>query len=348
MTSVNDIPGAIAPLDNAAMARARQRLDSLVKPPGSLGRLETLAIQLAGIRGSDRPLQFPQKEIVVMAADHGVWQEGITPSPQVVTAIQANNILRGVAGVNVMAKTAGARVTLVDTGIIGGPVAGAVDCHQGQGSANIAVGPAMNRAQAEAIILWSVRWVAAQVAQGLDLLGVGELGMGNTTPAAAVICAVTGQPPEEVVGLGANLPPEQLGHKVAVVQRALATNQPDAQDGIAILAAVGGFELAAMSGAILGAAAAGIPVVLDGYLSYASALAACLIAPAARDYLIPSHRSAERGSQLALAHLQLRPYLDLSMRLGEGSGAALAFTLVDAACAMHNDMATLAECNIQL
>lgn len=348
MKSVNDIPEAIAPLDSAAMARAQQRLDSLVKPPGSMGRLESLAVQLAGIRGSERALALPQKEIVVMAADHGVWEEGVTPSPQVVTAIQANNILRGVAGVNAMAKTAGARVTLVDTGIIGGPVAGAVNGHQGQGSGNIARGPAMPRAQAEQIILWSARWVAEQAANGLDLLGVGELGMGNTTPAAAVICAITGQPPEEVVGFGANLPPEQLAHKVAVVRRALATNAPDAQDGLGVLAAVGGFDLAAMSGAILGAAAAGIPVVLDGYLSYASALAACLIAPAARDYLIPSHTSAERGSQIALAHLDLQPYLDLAMRLGEGSGAALAFTLVDAACAMHNEMATLAECNIQL
>ncbi|QCR36203.1 nicotinate-nucleotide--dimethylbenzimidazole phosphoribosyltransferase [Nissabacter sp. SGAir0207] len=348
MNSVNDILNAIAPPDRAAMAQAQTRLDALVKPPGSLGRLEALAVQLAGIRGSGRPLQFPQKEIVVMAADHGVWQEGITPSPQVVTAIQAGNILRGVAGVNAMAKIAGAAVTLVDTGIIGGPVPGAVACHQGEGSGNIARGPAMTREQAEQLLLWGANWVAERVAQGLTVLGVGELGMGNTTPAAAVIAAITGQPPEQVAGLGANLPPTQLGHKVAVIEQALAINRPQANDGLEVLAKVGGFDLVAMSGAMLGAAAAGIPVVLDGFLSYASALAACQIAPAVWAYLIPSHTSAERGSQIALTHLRLQPYLDLSLRLGEGSGAALAFNLIDAACAMHNEMATLAECNIAL
>lgn len=336
------------PLPDAnAAARAAAHLDGLVKPVGSLGRLEHLAIQLAAIVG-DNPLVFPSKEIMVMAADHGVWQEGVTPSPQVITAIQALNIIQGKAGVSVLARSAGAQVSLIDCGILGADIPGAISHKVAQGSGNIATGPAMRREQAESLLIWCAERVIAKAESGLSLLAVGELGMANTTPAAAMVAVLTGTAPQQTVGLGANLPRERLAHKIAVVERAIAVNQPDADDALDVIAKVGGFELVAMTGAILGAAAAGIPLVLDGFLSYASALAACQLAPAVKPYLIPSHISAEQGAAIALEALGLQPYFDLSLRLGEGSGAALALPLIDAACAIHNQMATLAESNIEL
>ena len=184
--------------------------------------------------------------------------------------------------------------------------------------------------------------------QGVTLFGVGELGMANTTPAAAVVSVLTGSDPEAVVGIGANLPHSQLHHKVDVVRRAIALNQPDANNGLDVLAKVGGFDLLGMTGVMLGAASCGLPVVLDGFLSYASALAACRIAPAVKPYLIPSHYSAEKGARIALEHLQLVPYLNMEMRLGEGSGAAMAMHIVESACAMHNHMGSLADSNIIL
>ncbi|MFO6297805.1 nicotinate-nucleotide--dimethylbenzimidazole phosphoribosyltransferase [Rahnella selenatireducens] len=347
MASLANIIRQIAKPDAEAARAAAERLDSLVKPLGSLGRLEQLAVQLASIRGK-APLKFPSKEILVMAADHGVWHEGVTPSPQVVTAIQAVNIVQGKAGVSVLARNAGAQVTLVDCGILGPDIPGTLNHKVAQGTGNIVTSPAMTREQAESLLVWSAERVIAKAESGLSLLAVGELGMANTTPAAAMVAVLTGAAPAQTVGLGANLPPERLTHKISVVEKALAVNQPDASDALDVMAKVGGFELVGMAGAMIGAAAAGIPVVLDGFLSYASALAACQMAPALKPYLIPSHLSAEQGATIALEALGLQPYFDLSLRLGEGSGAALALPLIDAACAIHNEMATLAECQITL
>lgn len=347
MASLENIIRQIVAPDAVAEQRAAQRLDSLVKPVGSLGRLEQLAIQLAGIRGNYR-LNFPSKEVLVMAADHGVWNEGVTPSPQAVTAIQALNIIQGKAGISVLARAAGAQVTLVDCGIIGADIPGALSHKIGQGTGNIATGPAMSREQAEALLVWSAERVIAKAEGGLSLLAIGELGMANTTPAAAMLAVLTGATPAQTVGLGANLPPERLAHKISVVEKAIAVNRPNPQDALDVMAKVGGFELVAMAGAMIGASAAGIPLVLDGFLSYSSALAACQMAPAVKPYLIPSHLSAEQGATLALKALGLQPYFDLNLRLGEGSGAALALPLIDAACAIHNEMATLAECQIVL
>ena len=275
METLSALLAAIPQPDVAGMARAQQHIDGLLKPPGSLGRLETLAVQLAGLPGLQGQLALAEKAIVVMCADHGVWHEGVTPSPQGVTAIHAGNMVRGNTG-------------------------------------------------------------------------VGELGMANTTPAAATISVLTGSDPDAVVGCGANLPLAQRGHKVAVVRQAIAHNQPNPADGLDVLAKVGGYDLVGMTGVILGAASCGLPVVLDGFLSYASALAACRMAPSAHPYLIPSHLSAEKGAQIALDALGLRPYLDMDMRLGEGSGAALAMHLLDAASVMYNQMGTLAQSNIVL
>lgn len=329
------------------MARAKIRLDGLLKPPGSLGRLEQLAIQLAGMRGLYRH-HVDRKQIIVMAADHGVYDEGVAVSPREVTVVQALNMVKGITGVCVLAANAGAEVKIVDVGIESETLPGVLDMKVARGSGNIACEAAMTRQQAEDLLFASAKLTLQQAADGVKVFGVGELGMANTTPAAAMVSVFTDSDPQLVVGIGANFPSKQLHHKEAVVRRAIETNQPDGSDGIDVLAKVGGFDLVGMTGVMLGAAAAGLPVVLDGFLSYASALAACRIAPSVREYLIPSHLSAEKGAVIALQHLQLEPYLHMEMRLGEGSGAALAMNLVDAACAMYNNMGLLAESNIEL
>ncbi|WP_145535493.1 nicotinate-nucleotide--dimethylbenzimidazole phosphoribosyltransferase [Yersinia thracica] len=347
MQTLSSILRTIGPLDSRAMSRAKARLDGLLKPCGSLGRLEQLAIQLAGMRGLYGH-QVDRKQIIVMAADHGVFAEGVAISPRAVTMIQALNMVKGVTGVCVLATNAGAEVKIVDVGIDSDTLPGVIDMKVARGSGNIAREAAMTRQQAEELLVASATLALQQAADGVKVFGVGELGIANTTPAAAMVSVFTDSDPQSVVGIGANFPGEQLHHKIAVVRRAIETNQPDGSDGIDVLAKVGGFDLVGMTGVMLGAAAAGLPVVLDGFLSYASALAACRIEPKVRDYLIPSHLSAEKGAVIALNHLQLEPYLQMDMRLGEGSGAALAMHLVDAACAMYNNMGSLAESNIEL
>ncbi|MCG8706842.1 nicotinate-nucleotide--dimethylbenzimidazole phosphoribosyltransferase [Brenneria sp. 4F2] len=346
-SALSSLIDAIQPVDRAAMQRTAVHLDGLLKPLGSLGRLEQLAIQLAGMRGLAEH-QVARKQIIVMAADHGVYEEGVAISPRAVTAIQAANMVKGITGVCVLAANAGAEVKVVDVGIDSEPLPGVLNMKVARGSGNIAREAAMTHRQAEELLFACAQLTRRQAAAGVRVFGVGELGMANTTPAAAIISVLTDQDPNEVVGIGANFPSERLHHKVSVVRQAIAVNQPNARDGIDVLAKVGGFDLAGMTGVMLGAAAAGLPVVLDGFLSYASALAACRIAPQVRDYLIPSHFSAEKGAMIALQHLQMEPYLQLGMRLGEGSGAALAMHLVDAACAMHNNMGQLSDSNIVL
>ncbi|EQA5339933.1 nicotinate-nucleotide--dimethylbenzimidazole phosphoribosyltransferase [Klebsiella pneumoniae] len=321
METLSALLAAIPQPDVAAMARAQQHIDGLLKPPGSLGRLETLAVQLAGLPGLQGQLALAEKAIVVMCADHGVC---------------------------VLAAQAGARVQVVDVGIDADPLPGLINLKVARGSGNIARTAAMSRQQAETVLLASMHLTRQLAADGVKAFGVGELGMANTTPAAATISVLTGSDPDAVVGCGANLPLAQRGHKVAVVRQAIAHNQPNPADGLDVLAKVGGYDLVGMTGVILGAASCGLPVVLDGFLSYASALAACRMAPSAHPYLIPSHLSAEKGAQIALDALGLRPYLDMDMRLGEGSGAALAMHLLDAASVMYNQMGTLAQSNIVL
>ena len=348
MQTLATILAAIPAPDEGGMRRAQQHLNGLLKPVGSLGRLESLAVQLAGMPGLKGELRVDEKALIVLCADHGVWQEGVTVSPKAVTAIQAANMVQANTGVCVLAAQAGAKVHVLDVGIDADLISGLINMKVARGSGNIATGPAMSGEQAEAVLLSTVRYTRQLAAQGVKLFGVGELGMANTTPAAAVVSVLTGSAPQAVVGLGANLPESRLDHKVQVVSRALAVNQPDAADGLDVLAKVGGYDLLGMTGVIVGAASCGLPVVLDGFLSYASALAACRIAPQAKPYLIPSHLSAEKGARIALAALGLEPYLLMEMRLGEGSGAALAMPLVDAACAIYNQMGTLAGSNIVL
>jgi nicotinate-nucleotide--dimethylbenzimidazole phosphoribosyltransferase len=339
---------AIPALDSAAMAQAQRHLDGLLKPPGSLGRLEALAMQLAGMPGLKGKPHVGQKAILVMCADHGVWQEGVAISPQVVTAIQTANMTRHNTGVCVLAAQAGAAVHVIDVGIDADPIPNVVNMKVARGSGNIARGAAMTTQQAQELLLETIRYTRNLAEQGVTLFGVGELGMANTTPAAAIVSVLTGADPKEAVGIGANFPHAQLAHKVEVVRQAIAVNKPDAADGLDVLAKVGGFDLVGMTGVMLGAASCGLPVVLDGFLSYASALAACRIAPEVKPYLIPSHLSAEKGARIALESLQLQPYLNMEMRLGEGSGAAMGMQIVESACAIYNKMGTLAESNIVL
>ena len=348
MQTLTSLLRAIPLPDSAAMLRAQQHIDGLLKPPGSLGRLESLAVQLAGMPGLKGVPHVNGKAMLVMCADHGVWDEGVAVSPKVVTAIQAANMTRGTTGVCVLAAQAGAKVHVIDVGSDAEPIPGVGNLRVARGCGNIAEGPAMSRSQAEELLLEVIRYTHELAKDGVTLFGVGELGMANTTPAAAIVSVLTGSDAEEVVGIGANLPLSRVGNKVDVVRRAIAVNQPDRHDGVDVLAKVGGFDLVGMAGVMLGAASCGLPVVLDGFLSYSAALAACQIAPQIKPYLIPSHFSAEKGARTALAHLELDPYLNMGMRLGEGSGAALAMPIVEAACAMYNNMGQLAASNIVL
>lgn len=348
MQTLSSLLHAIPSPDSAAMLRAQQHIDGLLKPPGSLGRLESLAVQLAGMPGLKGVPHVGGKAMLVMCADHGVWDEGVAVSPKIVTAIQADNMTRGTTGVCVLAAQAGAKVHVIDVGIDAEPIPGVVNMRVARGCGNIAQGPAMRRSQAEELLLEVIRYTRELANDGVTLFGVGELGMANTTPAAAIVSVLTGSDAEDVVGIGANLPLSRVGNKVDVVRRAIAVNQPDSRDGIDVLAKVGGFDLVGIAGVMLGAASCGLPVILDGFLSYSAALAACQIAPEIKPYLIPSHFSAEKGARTALAHLELEPYLNMGMRLGEGSGAALAMPIVEAACAMYSNMGQLAASNIVL
>lgn len=336
---------AVAPPDEAAMAMARARQARLAKPPGSLGRLEELSVQLAGITGrTDNRLE--KKELLVFAADNGVVAEGVSSAPPSVTLRQAVNLTRGKTGASVLASRFGCTVTVVDVGIDAGAEAldaAVLDRKVARGTGNIARGPAMTRTQALTALL-----AGAELARRSDAgaLGVGEMGIGNTTTSAAVLAALLSAPPEAVTGRGGGLTDAAFQKKRRVVARAIEINRPDRDDPVDVLGKVGGFDLAAMCGAFLGAAAARKPVVIDGFISAVAALCALRLCPAIRGYLIPSHASAEPGFVRAMEALELRPVLMLDMRLGEGSGCPLAFQILDAACAVMNDMATFEEAGI--
>jgi len=338
---------AIAPPPADRAAQAQRHLDSLTKPPGSLGRLEELARRLVEIRGGAAPA-VERPVIFTFAGDHGVVEEGVSAYPQVVTAQMVENFLRGGAGVNVLARQAGARVVVADLGVAT-PLsarAGLVSRRVADGTRNIARGPAMTREQAVAAIEVGAELAEAVIADGADLLGLGEMGIGNTTPASAVTAAVTGAPVEAVTGRGTGIDDATWRRKVEVVGRALARNRPDRADGLDVLAGVGGFEIGGLAGVVLAGAAHRVPVALDGFVATAAGLIAVAIAPAARHFLFASHRSVEPGHAVALRHLGLEPYLDLGMRLGEGTGAALFVHLARAAARLYTDMATFKSAGV--
>jgi nicotinate-nucleotide--dimethylbenzimidazole phosphoribosyltransferase len=337
----------IKPLDEKAMAAARARQDTLTKPLGSLGRLEELSIKLAGIRGEPIP-SINHKAIVTMAADHGVVAEGVSAYPQTVTPQMVLNFLRGGAGINVLARHVGARIIVVDMGVASDiePHTALVSRKIACGTQNMARGPAMTREQAIRSIEIGLEIVKEEVKKGLDIVGTGDMGIGNTTPSSAIAAAITGEKVEKVTGRGTGIDDKQLTHKVEVIERALEVNKPNADDAIDVLAKVGGFEIGGLCGVILGAAAHRIPVVIDGFVSGAAALIAVGLSPTAKDYLIASHCSVEIGHKAILKYLGLKPILDLELRLGEGTGAALGIFLVEAAAKVLAEMATFAEAGV--
>jgi len=345
--TISALVASIRPPDPRAALAAQQRLDALTKPPGSLGRLEELAVRLAMLSGRAPTVERPV--IFTFAADHGVAVEGVSAYPQSVTTQMLENFVAGGAAINVLARQAGARLVVADFGVVG-PVATAGGFHsrrRGSGTANMTAGPAMSRADAVAAIEDGAGLCEAVLgADEADLIGIGEMGIANTTAASALAAALTGTDPVRVTGSGTGIDAGAVARKVDVIRRALAVNRPDPHDPVDVLAKVGGFEIAGLVGVILAAAARRTPVALDGFISGAAALVAAHLAPDATHALFASHVSAEPGHRVILDALGLRPYLDLGMRLGEGTGAALFVHLARAAARVASEMATFKSAGV--
>jgi len=334
-------------LDEGAMAAAKERLDRLTKPVGSLGRLEELGIRLAGIAGVVPP-PIPSRPVVVVAAcDHGVVDEGVTPWPRDVTAQMVANFLEGGAAVNALSREVGASVVVVDAGVASPLPAHPwlADVAVRRVTGNIASEPAFSRDEAAALVEAGRKVARSLAAYGIDLLATGDMGIGNTTPSAAVVAAVTGRSPQEVTGRGTGIDDVSLARKIAVVERALARSGPP-RDGIGVLAELGGGEIAVIAGVVLGAAEVRVPVIADGVISLAGVLVASLLDPAALGVVVAGHRSTEPGASAALDHLGLKPLLDLDLRLGEGTGATLAIPLVRSAARVLSEMATFESAGV--
>lgn len=337
---------AVRRTDPEAEERAWARLDQLTKPPRSLGRLEELAAKVARIQRTDRPAAA-RKAILLMAGDHGVVAEGVSPFPQDVTWQMVANFSAGGAAINQLAEAVGAEVRVTDVGVATDIDFDGVRVRKvARGTANMALGPAMTREECAQAVLVGVEAAREAAEEGFTLLGTGEMGIGNTTPASALTSVFAGVDPRSVVGRGTGLDDAGVVRKAEVIRRACSVNRVDELDPLGILSAVGGLEIAALAGVVIGAAQEGVCVVSDGFISGAATLAAVALCPAARDYVLPSHLSAEPGHAVVLDALELAPVLALDMRLGEGTGAALAMGIIDAACRMLAGMATFAEAGV--
>jgi nicotinate-nucleotide--dimethylbenzimidazole phosphoribosyltransferase len=351
MEIFSETVSTIIPQDVSWRKRGRQRLDQLVMPHWALGRLMDLAVDLAGMTRSLNPV-VRRKVIVIMAADHGVVDEGVSKYPRDVTWQMVENFVRRGAGINALAAQAGADVRVVDMGVAKGM--GELACSGSilsmplaQGTANMALGPAMTREQAVSSIENGIRVARRMIGEeGYDLIGVGEMGIGNTTPSSAIITVFSGASAFDTTGPGTGIDDGQMCHKIEVIERAIQMNRPDPEDGLDVLAKIGGFEIGGIAGVILGAAALQKPVLVDGLITTAGALIARSLAPASADYMIAAHRSAEKGHILALRRLGREPLLDLGLRLGEGTGAALAMNLVEAAVRILTDVSTFSEAGV--
>ncbi len=345
MTVLEKTISNISGQDPAIRAKAKERLDQLIMPHWALGRLLDLALDLAGMTGTTSPA-VARRKIVTMAGDHGIAATGVSLFPQEVTVQMAQGVIAGVAGVNVLARQSKTEVVLVDMGIAAEldekTAAAVINCKIAHGTNNFAEGPAMSRDQAVQALEAGIE-VAIDLAEETDVFGTGELGIGNTTPSSAIVATLCGIPVADAVGRGTGLDDEQLQRKVKVIEDALILNQPDPSDPLDVLAKVGGFEIAGIAGLILGAALLRKPVVVDGFISTAAALVAARLAPACCDFMISAHRSVEKGQVAALQALGKEPFLDLNFRLGEGTGAAVAMNLVEAAVALLTEMATFEE-----
>lgn len=337
----------IPPVDQACAQQAAARQERLTKPPGSLGRLEQLSIQLAGIKADPRP-SAERKAVIVMAADHGVTREGVSAYPSEVTAQMVLNFLRGGAAINVLARQAGARVTVVDIGVDYdfAPLPGLVSRKVARGTRNILQGPAMTPAEAQQALQVGMDVLAEEATRGLDLVASGDMGIGNTTPSAAIAAVLTGLPVAQVTGRGTGVDDAGLAHKVSIIEQAIAVNRPNPADALDVLRKLGGLEIAGLAGVMIGAASRRIPIVVDGFISTAAAMIAVGLLPQVKPFLVSAHRSVEIGHRAMLAHLGLEPLLDLNLRLGEGTGAVLAFPLLEASTRILREMATFDEAGV--
>jgi len=347
MDKIQQVIADIKPLDEKVLAEARTRQDNLTKPRGSLGQLESLSIQVAGIKGILRP-KIVHKVIFTLAGDHGVTEEGVSAYPPEVTPQMIYNFLRGGAGINVLARHVGARVVVADIG-----VASILQTHPelkdkkvAMGTQNMAKGPAMSREEAHRSIEAGIELVEEELSKGMDILGTGDMGIGNTTPSSAIAAVITGADAAKVTGRGTGLDDEGWKRKVEVIQKTLDLNRPDPKDPIDVLSKVGGFEIGGIAGVILAGARYKIPVVIDGFISGAAALIATSLAPQVKPYLIAAHQSMEQGHRIILEHLGLKPLLNLDLRLGEGTGAALSIFLAEASVKLLGEMATFGEANV--
>lgn len=338
---IADVVSQIEPLDKNAMKIAKERQDFLTKPRESLGILEDLSVKIAGITGNPRP-KIEEKVIITLAGDHGVVEEGVSAYPKEVTPQMVLNFLGGGAGINVLARHIGARVAVADIGV-------AVDLNPhpdlivrkiAYGTKNMTKGSAMTREEAEKSIEAGIEIFEEELRKGLSIVGTGDMGIGNTTPSSAIVAAITGKEVRKVTGRGTGVDDSTFENKVKIIERALEVNKPDPNDPLDVLAKVGGFEIGGLAGVILAGAKNRIPVVIDGFISGGAALIATGLAPMAKDYLIASHQSVEAGHRIMLEHMELRPLLNLNLRLGEGTGATFGISLAEAAVKILNEMAT--------
>jgi nicotinate-nucleotide--dimethylbenzimidazole phosphoribosyltransferase len=347
MNLLTETLNAIEPVDPALLQQAQSLLDNKTKPLGSLGRLEEFARRFAAIRGDLSP-DTSRKVIFTFAGDHGVVEEGVSAFPREVTPQMVYNFLRGGAGVNVLARHAGAEVRVVDIGVDHdfAPVAGLISRKVARGTKNFAKGPAMTREQALAAIGVGIELARQAAAEGVAMVGTGEMGIGNTTPSSAIISALSGKPVREVTHRGTGINDAALANKIRVIEQGLTVNRPDTGDPLDVLAKVGGLEIAGIAGLVLGCAACRIPVVSDGFISTAGALIASELHPAVKDYLFAAHQSVEIGHRFMMERIGIEPILDLGMRLGEGTGAALAMMLIEGGVKILGEMATFAQAGV--
>lgn len=347
MSKIDKVIAAIKPIDPALLKKAQERLDNLTKPRGSLGRLEEAAKRIVAITGKEKP-SLTQKVIFTLAGDHGVAKQGVSAFPQEVTSQMVENFLAGGAGINVLSRHVGARVVVVDIG-----VAADIPARQGlvirkvaYGTKDMSSGPAMTREEAIKAIETGMDIVEEEFKKGVDIVGTGDMGIANTTPSSAICSVMTGADVEDVTGRGTGIDDASLQQKIDVIKKAIDINKPDKSDSIDVLAKVGGFEIGGIAGIILACASRQIPVVIDGFISGAGALIACGLAPHAADYIFPSHESVEIGHKKMLEKIGAKAYLDLGLRLGEGTGAALAMDIIEAGVKIHNEMATFGEAGV--
>jgi len=337
----------ILPVRSEFTEKAQKRLDSLTKPQGSLGRLEEFAKRLVAIKEETLP-EIDKKVIFTFAGDHGVAEEGVSAYPSEVTRQMVFNFLRGGAGINVLARHAGAEVVVVDIGVKGelGEVAGLVSKKVVSGTGNIRKGHAMTKHDAARCIEVGIKLAEDYAIKGYKLFGTGEMGIGNTTPSSAIAAVVTGRPVSEVTGKGTGIGDETLKHKIKVIEDAISINKPDPENPVDVLAKIGGAEIGGIAGLILGAAVHRVPVIIDGFISTAGALIAYCLEPNTKDYMFAAHNSVEIGHKAMLDKIGLHPILDLNLRLGEGTGAALAMLIIEAGLKIYKEMATFDEAGV--